>query len=40
MRKAGEKTGILYAAVLLFLFIWSVSYLLLGMHNPFLYFSF
>ncbi|MBO4337079.1 MAG: MBOAT family protein [Lachnospiraceae bacterium] len=40
MRKAGEKTGILYAAVLLFLFIWSVSYLLLGMHNPFLYFNF
>ncbi len=37
--KRKEKTCI-SAVLLLFAFLWSVSYLILGAHNPFLYFNF
>ncbi len=36
----GRVRAALYPALLIFLFLWSVSYLVLGAHNPFLYFNF
>ncbi len=44
LEKAGHKfektAGIGYVILLMILFLWGTSYLILGAHNPFLYFNF
>ena len=37
---AAKVAGVLYPLLLMLLFLWAVSYLILGAHNPFLYFNF
>ncbi|MCR5337116.1 MAG: MBOAT family protein [Lachnospiraceae bacterium] len=40
LRNKNALSGNMYTIVILFLFMWAVSFLILGSHNPFLYFNF